>query len=331
MARATRLAILASLALAFLFSPSAAEACSCFGGTPICDTFWQMSAVFSGEVLEVTGTQSRPEPPSPGIYGSKRARFRVERTFRGSPETEIEIFTGAGGGDCGYPFVKGEKYLVFANLWGGRMTTSICSRTQRLANAAADLAYVSQSFPPAAGGRIYGTVQAQSEIAGPLTPAPGYRVSLKSAAKTWTVTSDQSGGYEFTAVPAGKYAIDIAVPDTLRAFGSREIELVDARGCKYNDFILSPNERITIRGAVVRADSRAVAGASIFLDSAEPHSMGTRVASVKADQEGRFAIPAVAGSRYRVSAVGGSLRGSVDTFELTPATAPILIVLRREK
>lgn len=88
-------------------------------------------AVFSGRVLEVTDN-----PEAFGVV----VKLRVERHWKGSPPLEVRLFTGRGGGDCGYRFEVGERYLVYA--YGPRaseLSTNICQRTAKLSEAAKDL------------------------------------------------------------------------------------------------------------------------------------------------------------------------------------------------
>ena len=57
-------------------------------------------------------------------------RFVVAESFRGLRSAEAEVVTGWGGGDCGYEFVKGETYLVYA-FRGEKdklLRTGICTR-----------------------------------------------------------------------------------------------------------------------------------------------------------------------------------------------------------
>lgn len=63
----------------------------------------------------------------------------VENTFKGTFSNDtVSIFTGMGGGDCGYNFVVGERYIVYADYQNAEdstaekasLTTSICTRTQ---------------------------------------------------------------------------------------------------------------------------------------------------------------------------------------------------------
>jgi hypothetical protein len=52
----------------------------------------------------------------------------------------VVVFTGSGGGDCGFPFRRGESYLVYASAnTDGWLGTGICGRTAELSRAAADL------------------------------------------------------------------------------------------------------------------------------------------------------------------------------------------------
>ncbi|MBX3295443.1 MAG: hypothetical protein KF762_07005 [Acidobacteria bacterium] len=90
------------------------------------------SVVFSGEVLEISNLTNR--------YGVKVA-FRVESVWKGKKLEEVVVFTGKGGGDCGYPFVIGGKYLVYAlQSRDGILTTNICQRTQLFSSANEDIA-----------------------------------------------------------------------------------------------------------------------------------------------------------------------------------------------
>ena len=66
----------------------------------------------------------------------------------------------------------------------------------------------------------------------------------------------------------------------------------------------------------------------VTLLSAEP-SRGV-VATAVTDRRGAFSMKAPAGRRYVVVGTIGNESGEVGPFELTAATAPILIVLRKK-
>lgn len=60
-----------------------------------------------------------------------RVQFSPVEILQGAtgPDSTITVHTGQGGGDCGYPFVTGSQYLVYASVLQGRLTTSICTST----------------------------------------------------------------------------------------------------------------------------------------------------------------------------------------------------------
>ena len=84
----------------------------------------------------------------------------VESSFKGAKQGDtLKIRTGYGGGDCGFPFDLGKKYLIYAVFaysinysekksgeskkeLQGVFNTDICQRTQSLKNAAKDLKYL---------------------------------------------------------------------------------------------------------------------------------------------------------------------------------------------
>jgi len=99
-------------------------------------------AVFSGTVLGIDRVPNRL---------SVTVKFKVERTWKGSLPEEMTIFTGQGGGDCGFPFEVGTTYLVYA--YGdsvATLSTSICRRTTVLAAATEDLKILALSTCPTA-------------------------------------------------------------------------------------------------------------------------------------------------------------------------------------
>ena len=107
-----------------------ADACSCaVPGLP-CEAVWRSDVVFTGRVVSF-------ESPAPGT-GTRGVEFAVIQNFRG-PQLRTIVVASAGG--CGYSFKIGESYLVYASDLQGTLTTSICTRTRPLRDAADDLAY----------------------------------------------------------------------------------------------------------------------------------------------------------------------------------------------
>src|SRR5690348_8564388 len=91
---------------------SRANACSCVRGVTVCQAYAEASAVFIGIVSEISPTQ-RSRPDKSDVYFGKLARISVVEIFKGVSSPEITVVTGNGGGDCGYPFERGKRYLVY--------------------------------------------------------------------------------------------------------------------------------------------------------------------------------------------------------------------------
>jgi hypothetical protein len=102
------------------------------------DALEEADAVFSGEVVEIIENQKL----FGGSYG-KTVHFKVDKAWKGTDESEMVITTGNNGGDCGFSFEKGQKYLVYgsaSNMYvEGTLSTTICHRTTELAGATDDL------------------------------------------------------------------------------------------------------------------------------------------------------------------------------------------------
>lgn len=78
-------------------------------------------AIFIGEVIKI-----RKVMPANDDWPLLEVIVRVERSWRGAGRKEVFIYTGVGGGDCGVPYVKGQRYFFFAQAVGGRLRTDIC-------------------------------------------------------------------------------------------------------------------------------------------------------------------------------------------------------------
>ena len=137
------------------------EACSCAPPPDPEGAFQRADVVFEGEAVDIdtphlalgwlilkhkAAEWLATSAPSEHDYASaeKRVTFKVTRVWKGDVTGPIVISTGYGGGDCGFPFVPGERYLVYAYTSAGFFTTGICGRTTEVASAASDLTYLAQ-------------------------------------------------------------------------------------------------------------------------------------------------------------------------------------------
>lgn len=80
--------------------------------------------------------------------------FDVSQVWKGPVQQRIAIKTGSGGGDCGIDFLPGEEYIVYAYnaqdhpRTGSGLAANICSRTNLLVDAQADLAGLGAGMVP---------------------------------------------------------------------------------------------------------------------------------------------------------------------------------------
>ncbi len=96
----------AILGLSFAI-PHLLSACSCVNIAGSCDRGWNSGdTIFLGKTIVL---DKLPPPESGAFPSSYSVRFTVQESFRGSapPNGEVVVYTGAGGGDCGYPLFLG--------------------------------------------------------------------------------------------------------------------------------------------------------------------------------------------------------------------------------
>jgi hypothetical protein len=249
-----------------------ALACSCAMSGPPCQAAWHSDAVFSGTVVSLEqidhDTLGRP-------YRSMLVKFSVQRGFINAPSGVIEIVTGMGGGDCGYQFKQGGQYLVYAlkSASSAQLTTSICSRTRPLAEAAEDVRYLSTIGPAGTGGRVFGRLtevrrDPAEDTVVDYGPVEGIAVSVRGAAFARDAATNADGRYEIAQLPVGKVTFSALLP-----FGfeprtwETELEIHDPRACFQIDFPIQQLARAS--GVVLDAGGRPVKGVMVDAVAAE--------------------------------------------------------------
>ncbi len=132
--------------------PKSAWACSCaFPPTPA-DAFARTEAAFQGTAVGVSNSLPLPFVdqirdwlglPHVDNYGGRLFSIEVTRSWKGVTTTLADIRTGYGGADCGYEFVIGVEYVVYAgHTSDGDWGTNICTRTTPTTSAVDDLTYL---------------------------------------------------------------------------------------------------------------------------------------------------------------------------------------------
>jgi hypothetical protein len=151
-----RLSPLLALALALAW-PRPAAACTCMQPASPPGAFAQTPAIFSGTVTRITSGKTGParilDPLlhwlGVGITSSAdplSVSVQVITAWKGVTATPVSVRTATSGASCGYRFVVGQPYLIYAFDDGAQLSTGLCTRTAPLSQAAADLAFL-QTVP----------------------------------------------------------------------------------------------------------------------------------------------------------------------------------------
>jgi hypothetical protein len=199
-------------------------ACTCMSPKrPACEMWWQTSAVFVGRAIRIRTVN---EETADGLRVSKIVTLRVAERFQGaSGEREIEVRTGAGGGDCGFDFRQNQNYLVYAarSALTGRLETGICTRTARVEDAAPDLEYLRGLADAEPVVSLYGMVYRDREAIpfgaeldralDPGGPLPGVSIFIEGRRDSYQATADEFGWYEIEGLSTGRYEIRMEGPD----------------------------------------------------------------------------------------------------------------------
>jgi hypothetical protein len=251
-----------------------AEGCSCMRSTAACEAVWESAAVFVGDVVQIEDTSQAVGGGR--AISSRRVRLRVTEAFRGDVGGTVEVLTGRGGGDCGFNFVMGQRYIVYAGETPTGYHTGICQRTRPAVEAAEDLKYLrSLAQSTAAAGAIVGTVtHLEPDVQGDLTwrtPFAGARIVIDADGRRFEGLSGGDGRYE-VVVPPGTYRVTVDVPESYHVrrnpIPPNAVRVQDARGCASVDVTVQANGRIA--GRVVDAEGVPVPNLTIEAQSVRP-------------------------------------------------------------
>ena len=215
---------------------------------PDCEAAWEanVSAVFLGMATNVR------EEDIPIILDGERARtlrlhvtFRVDEAFRGVSDKVVVVISG--GDLCGFPFSKGNKYLVYGRrLPSGEIYVSISSATKWAKDAADDLKYLRGLAAAPSGATIYGAVFRYTNPENPTrltvvrkgAPAVGQKVQIQGSSQQYEATVDSDGHFRISALPAGRYTIVLNADGQVHASPPVKSTTVDVadKGCARFEF-----------------------------------------------------------------------------------------------
>lgn len=156
--RAARLCLSAGLAAGiFAVASSSALACRCGPSRSPLEELEVAESVFIGRALYVAYASGIADVDCAVLSGGSQqpaeaeyliACMRVEKGIKREPQfSRRKLATAAHSVGCGFPFRRGETYLVYAGLAEtGSLGTNACSRTRPLSQATEDLAALDVTY-----------------------------------------------------------------------------------------------------------------------------------------------------------------------------------------
>jgi len=300
--------VLLGVVFTFSLSTNTVNACSCAGTGSVCQSFGTATAVFVGTVVSarenrfpagMTLEERRKQADRTGDDWAPRAfKFSVEQTFLGVGGTDIEVFTGSGGGDCGFEFKVGQRYLVYAYQYKERLITTICTRTKPFVKADEDLALLGNLPSAAPGVTILGEVT-HPDLKGEALSS-NVLITIEGDSERKEIRLDAEGHFRVSGLRPGKYKVALVVPETLVASyqPEREFKVAD-HGCAAIQWDLTDNGRIT--GQVVNAEGEPVARIVVGLVRSDRTPKDDYMKVERTDEQGRFTFSAVPRGRYVIA------------------------------
>ena len=321
--------ILATAFFFLTFSPSVLRACSCVVIGTGCGP-WSLQgegAVFLGKVTAKVA-QARPDAAGtsdPPI--GYAVHFSVDEGFYGAESgREAVVYTGSGLGDCGYPFVVGTSYLVYAGAGGdGRLSTGTCSGTKPEIISGGVLKQLRAIRDRGHGFELFGTVFVLPKGAGSVDqiesqPLEGVPVgAIGSHGASFSTVTDHHGAYSFDWLPPDTYSLQDVLPAGFAlAQGAAPqpfvITAADKRAPNFGclvDVYVGPDCQIS--GTVVDATGVPMPG-FVTLEPADPkEAAAARLrGGLRGDEteDGNFTLPQLPPGRYRlvfISKIGGHI------------------------
>lgn len=302
-----KIILLTFACLLFAGSFSSVNACSCvWMETPTCAIGLVADSspvVFSGQVTEIQPIKAKIMD---GKYevDQKLVKFAVFETFRGTSERTIEVQTGNGGGDCGYPFQTGINYLVYTYKdENGRLGAGICGRTKKLDDASEDLGYFRDLAGKQPIGSIFGRIHEskpyrQGQAHETPRTIPGVQLTIAGPSGTFEAKTDEEGKYNFEGLLPGEYLLKMKPPAGL-SLGRTEQKLkVVAKACTiYNT---SFTKQTSVSGRVLDSEGRPPAKTAVALVPIEEINkpLQSDIRWIDTDENGYFSTKMIAPGRY---------------------------------
>ena len=127
-------------------APTTSYACSCAAPGPVSDELERSAAVFKGKVIGIVDANENNSMKSSA--DSIAIIIKVDEIWKGINQTEVVVYTERDSASCGFTFMEGQEYLIYASESDDLLRVSLCSRTTDLASASSDLAVLGKGAEP---------------------------------------------------------------------------------------------------------------------------------------------------------------------------------------
>lgn len=238
-------------------------ACSCGQKSSVCNAFGDAKAVFIGKVVEGKSVERMSDMLKAGTR-DLTFRFKVTRGFVGAKADQtVDIHTGFGFGDCGFPFEKGEEYIVYAYQSGDskELSTGICTRTTHISRSDEDISGLETLFK-SNGSSVTGTItryEHSSLLGEPNVPLIEARVKLIRVrdGKAFFARTGSTGQFAFLGLGSGKYRL---VPPVGKGWQVEDYDMeeffLNEHGCATNDISIKNETELEV--SVIDPNGRPV-------------------------------------------------------------------------
>jgi hypothetical protein len=276
---------------------------------------------------------------------SYQFKIRVLDRLRGPQKVGdiVEVRTGFGGGDCGYEFRIGGKYLVDAWKGSKGLETNICSLTAPIERSEVELRVLRKiaagKKPPALIGELlrYASIH-EDNLVGSL---PDIAISLKPerGGQTYNTVTDSIGAFVFEDLPPGRYQAAIRLPGTLSVSSAGcyglvsegrlpilQIVRVDGGSCHMKIIVETSG---SISGQIKFPNGKVVEG-WINADTVKPDGKPwNTVLSTTSDDAGNYRLEHLNPGRYLIHFIrrAGFVEGEARIIELKEGEQKTGIVL----
>lgn len=229
-------------------------ACSCMEKSSVCNAFGDAKAVFIGKIVEGNSVERMSDMLKTGTK-DLTFTFEVSRGFIGAkPGQTVDVHTGFGFGDCGFPFEKGQEYIVYAyqSEDNQALSTGICTRTTHISRADEDISGLEALFK-SKGSSVTGTItryERSSLLGEPNVPLADATVKLVRTGdgKPFLARTNSQGLFTFTGLGSGRYRL---VPPVGKGWLVKDYDtaefLLNEHGCANNDISIKNDSEINVK------------------------------------------------------------------------------------